>query len=337
MTTKQLRTARPEASRDTPAPTNRLALAALVLVAAYAALRCYWQLGHQPARLSPIGTDLVAVTGWGAVGLCVAAALTALALLTARPTGVGRRLLLGAAAVLSAALVVSGALLLLDVVGGILPGLGLSFFPLGALSRAACVGSGVLLGLAARSSLRRSRAACGRCGRTGAWTRLAHTPGWAFLAAYLGIAGCLVRIVAQLCVGFGNSPMARGTSAMLFEVGFVLGGTLLPLALVHGWGRVWPRWVLGLAGRRVPRLLVLGPAVAVSGGLVVYFGLMLVEMIGMRLRGENPFPPSGGLDLPEVFFWFAVPGYLLWGVGMAVAALAYARRTRPACRRCGRG
>jgi hypothetical protein len=68
----------------------------------------------------------------------------------------------------------------------------------------------------------------------------------------------------------------------------------------------------------------------------VYFGLKLLQMIFERLRGRNPFPPEGGLDLPETFFWFAVPAYLTWGVGMAVAALAYARRARTPCHACSR-
>jgi hypothetical protein len=53
-------------------------------------------------------------------------------------------------------------------------------------------------------------------------------------------------------------------------VGFVLGGTLLPLALVHSWGLIWPRWIPAPAGRRFPRWLVLGPAIGISGGLVVH-------------------------------------------------------------------
>jgi hypothetical protein len=141
--------------------------------------------------------------------------------------------------------------------------------------------------------------------------------------------------VAQAVVGFGATPYGdRGM--LLFEAGFVLGGTVLPLALVHRWGRVWPRWVVGLAGRKVPRPLVLWPAAAVSGGLVAYFGVMLGQMVVERLNDRNPFPPEGGLLLPEAFFWVAVPAYLVWGAGMAVAAIAYARETRRACEVCGR-
>jgi hypothetical protein len=320
-----------------PARPDVVTVIALGVAVLYGALRVYWRFGHMPERLSPVGPDLVVFTGWGAVALCASAALLLTAMMTVRLSGPSRRLLLMGAWAVSIALIAAGALLLLDVVGGLLPGLGIEFFPLGALSKATCVGSGILLGRAARLYQRRTRQGCGACGRgeTSAGP-LDRTPGWAFWAAYVSVAGCLIRIVAQACVGFGESPLAAGVSAALFEIGFVLGGTLLPLSLVHAWGRVWPRWVPGLAGRSVPRRLVLWPASGISGGLVVYFGLMLLQMIFERLNGRNPFPPEGGPELPEVFFWFAVPAYLTWGVGMAVAATGYARRTRIPCRACGR-
>ncbi|MBT2211989.1 hypothetical protein [Actinomadura sp. NEAU-AAG7] len=321
---------------------RRLPAIALGWVAAYGALRVYWESGHMPARsrLSPIETDLVAFTGWASVALCGAAALVLAAFLApgaARLPRVPRRVLLVAASAIAAALVASGALLLLDVIGGVLPGLGVRFYPLGALSRAACVGGGLLVGAVARSHARRTRSGCASCGRADtAPGPLARTPAWAFWAAYLSVAGCMVRIAAQAAVGFGDSPMSSGPSAVLFEIGFVLGGTLLPAALVHRFGRVWPRWVPRLAGRGVPRRLVLWPGTAISGAISVYFGLMLAQMVWERLHGRNPFPPQDGMALPETFFWVAVPAYAVWGAGMAVAALAYARRTRAACRSCGR-
>ena len=316
---------------------HRLAVFALVWVLLYGCVRIYWEVGGEPPRMSPVGTDLVVFTGWGAIALCAAAAVTLALLMTVRPSGLARRGLLGVAWTVGAALVASGALLLLDVIGGLLPGLGVEFFPLGALSKSACVISGVLLARTALVHQRETRAGCASCGRTERSPGpLTKTPGWAWCAAYVSVAGCAVRVIAQACVGFGESPLAGGASATLFEIGFLLGGSLLPLSLVHGWGRVWPRWVPALGGRDVPRRLVLWPATAISGGLVVYFGLMLLQMISERLQGRNPFPPSGGLELPETFFWFAVPAYLVWGAGMAAATFAYQRLTRSPCAECAR-
>ncbi|MBO2463506.1 hypothetical protein [Actinomadura violacea] len=319
---------------------RRLPLIALAWATGYGLLRVFWASGHQPdTKLSPIGTDLVAFTGWASAALCGAAALVLLALAHPRANRLGRlprAALLLAAWTAAVCLVASGALLLLDVIGGILPGMGLRFYPVGALSRAACVATGVLTGLSARAYARRTRAGCAGCGRPeNAPGPLASTPAWAFWAAYLAVAGCVTRIAAQAAVGFGESPLSGGVSASLFDIGFVLGGSLLPLALVHRFGRTWPRWVPRLAGRRVPRRLVLWPGAAISGGITVYFGLMLLQMFWERLHGRNPFPPDGGLDLPEAFFWVAVPAYLIWGAGMAVSALAYARRTRVPCPVCG--
>ncbi|GGT89830.1 hypothetical protein [Actinomadura livida] len=311
--------------------------AAAAWLLAYGVLRAYWAAGNQPQDMSPAGPDLVVFTGWRGVALCGAAAAVLLAL--AHPAARHRtgRVLRLAAWTAAAALAAAAAMLLLDVIGAVLPGLGVAFHPLGALSRAACAAAAVLTGLAARAHRRRTRGGCGGCGRAAAAAGpLDRTPAWAYRAAYLAVAGCAARVAAQAAVGFGGAPLSGGASALLFEAGFVLGGTLLPLALVHPFGRTWPRPLPVLGGRRVPRRLVLWLAAAVSAGLTVYFGLMLLLMCWERLHGRDPFPPEGGLDLPEAFFWAAVPAYVLWGAGMAVAARAYARRTRVPCPGCGR-
>ncbi|MEV1172703.1 hypothetical protein [Nonomuraea sp. NPDC049784] len=281
-----------------------VALASVIL---YGGLRVYWQLGHMPERLSPVGPDLLVFDGWAAVGLCGAAVAVLGAMVALPRAGRGRWALAGLAWVVGGALVVAGALLLLDVVGFIVPGMGIPVYPLGAVSKAACVGSGVLVWWTARAY------------RPARPKALAHTPRWAFAGAYVAVGGCLARILAQAAVGFGGGDW-------LFEAGFLLAGTVLPLALVHRWGRVWPRWVPVLAGRAVPRRLVLWPGAAVAGGLIAYFGVGLGQMVAERLSGQVPFAQSG---LPEGFYWVAVPGYVLWGAGMTVAALAYAWRTRP--------
>jgi hypothetical protein len=305
---------------------QRLARSALVTAVGYGLLRTYW-LVNQPPKLSPIGPDLIVPDGWG-LALCILAAVLAV---TLGWRGASRRqgtALVAISAVVSVALVVVAALFVFDLVGGVFRGMGIDFFALGAASRVVCIGTGVLLGLATRGYWLRNGLRSPFEQRIHQLTTpLSRTPEWAYWAAYISVAGCLTRIVAQATVGFGSSPLTEGGSAEMFEVCFLLAGTLLPLALVHSWGRTWPRWVVGLSGRRVPRWLVLGPGIAVSSIIIIYFGTMLVEMIFERLHGRNPFPPDDRMALPETFFWVAVPAYFVWGVGLAIATLSYRRRT----------
>lgn len=304
-----------------------MATLALICALGYGTVRVYWQI-EPPPDLSPIGPDLV-FTGWWGIALCASTAALAMAMLRVEPSGPAGPPILIASAATSIGLLAAAAMFVLDLVGGIFPGLGIDFFPGGAASRLVCIVTGVLLALAARDFYRRTGLAWLHSDRLVTLTApLAHTPRWAFVAAYVSVAACLTRVMAQAVVGFDHSPLSGAISKAMFELCFILAGTLLPLALAHSWGMVWPRWVLGLSGRKVPRWLVLGPGIATASLVTVYFGLMLVQMIVERAQGRNPFPPDARMDLPESFFWVAVPAYLIWGVSLAIAALSYYRRTR---------
>ncbi len=123
----------------------------------------------------------------------------------------------------------------------------------------------------------------------------------------------------------------------LFLATFGLVGVVLTLGLVQRWGEVFPRWMIGLAGRRVPIALAVVPASFVSvllivGGTVVWS--QLGEMAArLAARGTT------GMGMIDVLI-FGVGGVLLfpvWGVALAVAALGYYYRRRSACAVCGRG
>lgn len=292
----------------------------------YGGLRVWWATGHRPA-FGPLGWDLLLVSPWQPVLVCALALLAAVAMRAAPrrwapPVG---------CAVLAATIVVSCPLVLLDLVATVLPGLGLPYDPVSILSRAGYLLGAVLLTVAAVRRTRLLRGACPRCGRTDGSRPAGRVPAWAWLGAYLAVAGCLSRLAAQLAVGIGAGPMRAGPAEVAFEAGFLLAGTLLPLATVHRWGRVWPRWLPGLRGHRVPRWLVLGPASVLATGLVVYFGTSLAQLVA------DPAGWTTGYDLPLGFFWVAIPAYLLWGLGLAAGTVWYRQRTRPQCRRCGRG
>jgi hypothetical protein len=133
------------------------------------------------------------------------------------------------------------------------------------------------------------------CGRTGIRMRPAQPPWWAWWAAYAAVAGSLARLGAQVAVGFGFMRHAPG-SFWVFEAGFVLSGTVPPLALVHSWDGVVPRWV--------PRWLPLGPAFGIGGALTVYFGVSMLKLTADTLSGTwDPGPSlfrwgSSGLPCP---------------------------------------
>ena len=302
--------------------------AAIAWALGYGSLRIYWALGTAPSP-PPTGTDLVAFTGWWPVALCGAAAAVVLGLRRAR----WRRSLAVAAWGVTAALAAASALVLLDVVGLILPGVGVAVHPVAVMSRAACLAGAVLVGATALSYQRHWRGACLACGRMGQAVRPARPPRWAWLAAWAAVAGCVVRLLAQVGVGFGSDLLRAGGSGLGFEAGFLLAGTVLPLALVYRWGRVFPGWMPLLAGRGVPRWLVLGPALGLGAGMTAYFGVTMVKLAVQTVAGTWE---QGAGSYPLWFFWVAVPAYLVWGLGLGAAALAYRRATRPPCRTCGR-
>lgn len=377
---------------------------------AYGALRTYWALGHRP-YFPPMGYDLVVTSGWGAVGLCAAAAVLA-PLVAAVPRGRYAPAARAAAVAVATGLVISSAFIVPDLVALLFPGIGVPS-PAAPASRAACLALGIAVALTALASRRTSRKSCPYCGRPpesahahDASTDAARThgasvheagvdgasaldpraqdasrsarlhapgaarahaprtdgprsyvdrphatrqanlepghaarvaPGWAVIAAYVAVAGCLVRFGAQAAIGFGADSVPIGEDSRVAWVAFagcmLLAGTLLPLALVYRWGRVFPRWTLFLAGRRVPRTLLAVPACFVSGGLLVYFGTGLGQLVIAAMTGQALTSP----EIPGGFLWTAVLAYVMWGAGLAVATVAYLRRTRPACAHCGHG
>ncbi|MFC4140433.1 MULTISPECIES: hypothetical protein [unclassified Microbacterium] len=320
-----------ERSPVTPSPATAprvarpLTMLTLLWLAGYAIARAVLVVVDPRMPLSAVGSDLLVVTGWSSVAMPMLAfaAVAVQAAAAHRPAAVLRWSAVVAGALAAASMMVSAALILLDLVGGILPGLGVVFFPLGTLIRTACVVAAALT--AAHTwrfwSVTRPASVARR--------RPARTPAWVVAAGYAAVAACLTRLGAQLFVGMDRTPFAATPASVLFEIGFLLAGILLPLALVHRWGRIWPGWVPWLRGRRVPRMLLISCGGILSVTMIAYFGMMTVQMVVERMHGRNPFPPSGGLDLPEAFFWVSVPAYLIWGVGLAIGTISYARITAP--------
>jgi hypothetical protein len=338
-------------SADEPRWVTRVRHLTFVWALAYGALRLWWvTTGSRPA-VPPLGDDLIILAGGGSVVLCLAAAVLALALGRAWRIPALRWAQWAASVTVTVLLAAASSLAVLDLVGALFPGVEFPFDAGATLSRAAGFACAVLLGTSTVLTRRVQRGACPACGHraradTGRSTHIrtsaAHAPSWAVAAAYVAVVACLIRIGAQVVVGFDvdamssspRSDVAARVGPMMFLTCIIASGTALPLALVHRWGRIFPRWMPVLSGRTVPRSLLLAPAFLVSAGLVTYFGAGVVLLVNEAIRGASAATAG---TLPPWFFWVAVPAYIVWGVGLGTAAWSYFDRTRAACRRCGWG
>ncbi len=103
------------------------------------------------------------------------------------------------------------------------------------------------------------------------------------------------------------------------------GGAILTLGLIQRWGEIFPRWIPGLAGKRVPPALAIIPASLVAV-IVTSAGLMFVR--GFLMDG---LPAGGWATTGPALLW------PIWGAALAAATLAYAYRRRGRCAHCGRG
>ena len=123
----------------------------------------------------------------------------------------------------------------------------------------------------------------------------------------------------------------------LFLGNFILVGAVLMLGLVQRWGEVFPRWMIGLAGRRVPIALAVVPASLASvllivGGIGIWFGSPQMVANAAAAGSEG-----AGLIGEIVFQLGPTLLFPVWGVALAVATLGYYFRRRGACKVCGRG
>ena len=205
------------------------------------------------------------------------------------------------------------------------------------VNKVACMVGGLLLARTLLSWQRRTRGACASCGRgacpvhdQGALQRAARVAVGVAVAVPLAYAVTRYAWVLGVPLSLDAEELRelRAGGAVWAGAGlatFGVAGAGLTLGLVQRWGEVFPRWVPGLAGRRVPVLLAVVPATYVA---------LAVIAAGLGLVGS----PMGAQMLRERDPWVAI--YLLWpvwGVALGVATYAYHLRRRGSCRTCGRG
>jgi hypothetical protein len=198
---------------------------------------------------------------------------------------------------------------------------------------------GFLWAATAVVSDRHALGACAWCGRTGAGADLttpAAAARWGRWAVAIAVTVPLLYTTTRLAWAFGvplgisHEFLREGQRIGMWKAGAALSavditGVILTLGLVQRWGEVFPRWMLGLSGRRVPPALAIVPASVVS---------VLVTSAGLHAVWDflqHGFPPDGWATTGPGLLWPA------WGVALGAATLAYHYRRRGACRHCGRG
>lgn len=177
---------------------------------------------------------------------------------------------------------------------------------------------------------------------------VAGVPRWARVAAYLipftVLPSALWRIavvVFDIPLDGGQTDAGRGDvpSWLPMEVYVVvlsLFSELLAftaIGLITRWGEVFPRWIPGLGGRRVPALAAVVPAGLGAATLtVLWTGSILAVAAGRSVQGGR-LPAGHLLTTYDWHFAALITSYaplLLWGPLLGAVTVAYWQRRRRA-------
>ncbi|MEV1329495.1 hypothetical protein AB0J20_07945 [Micromonospora costi] len=311
-------------------------MACVVFVVGEVALRAYWIGGGRWGYTACDRTDLVDPAGgcgadrvealplwagWAAVGVGVALAV----LVACAVRFPGRATAAGSWAAAALLLVVAFPLHLLFEIPAAMAGRPSDWRDLGA--RLALVTGGLLFaGLANACGPQRRPVAPGYR-PVPVWTRR-----WAYVAAALPVVGWAVPhgfwvlgvplgIPERQLEDIGRS-FSTPTGVAITVVPPLAG--LLVLGLVQRWGQEFPRWVPGLGGRPVPRLLAVIPAGVATLTLITYGALSVAVFVRQLVAGDTRWS--------DVWEGWAVAATLLvflgWGVSLGVTTIGYALATR---------
>jgi hypothetical protein len=349
--------------------------AAVAWSAVYAALGVYWAVGGRGFPYNPetVSDDLGPLLGRLGPGVAwivvILAGIPAAALGAAMLRGVRSRTL--RPLFITAGALFSGILLLLMtgldllVMVGSIPPAVLGYLPAeksqaylagwtqwAMIHQLVCLTGGFLWLGATISYARRSGDACLYCGRRDGlegWTSPNQAARWGRIAVYVAMVAPVFYAFTRYAwalgfpLGMSEEYLRSGQESGMWTGGlflatFILVGAVLMLGLVQRWGDVFPRWMIGLAGRRVPIGLAVVPASLASvllivGGIGIWSGLDQMVAYAAAAAGSE----GTGL-IGEIIFQLG-PTLLfpVWGVALAVATLGYYYRRRGPCSVCGRG
>jgi len=172
-----------------------------------------------------------------------------------------------------------------------------------------CLIGGFLWLGATVSYARRSGDACLYCGRRDGTERLNSTDNarhWGRIAVYVALVVPVFYALTRyawalgLPLGMSEEYLRSGQESGiwisgLFLATFGLVGAVLMLGLVQRWGEVFPRWMIGLAGRRVPMVFAVVPASIASVLLRLLRTLSLPNTASSSFGDANgPLAPGAG-------------------------------------------
>jgi hypothetical protein len=157
-------------------------------------------------------------------------------------------------------------------------------------------------------------------------------PRWAVRAAYASALSATIGFIPLHAVWALGVPLwadedkfrdwyAEGGGPYLFVLsGLALMAGVLALSLVRPWGLVFPSWVPLLAGRRVPRRTLTTTAFTVSAFLLLYTAWAAAQSV-TQFNDDGIFSPWTVV--------YGIPQFLVWGIGLFLAAWSYSARTSP--------
>lgn len=114
---------------------------------------------------------------------------------------------------------------------------------------------------------------------------------------------------------------AVGGGPYLFVLcGLAVMAGVLALSLVRPWGLVFPSWVPLVAGRRVPPRTLASTAFTVAAFLLLYTVWAAILTV---IQWNAPSIFSRWIVV------YGIPQFLVWGIGLLIAAHSYRGRTTP--------
>jgi hypothetical protein len=199
---------------------------------------------------------------------------------------------------------------------------------------------------------RLSRDACLYCGRQDGpegWTSSIKAARWGRIAVYVAMVAPVFYAITRfawvlgLPLGLSDEQFRNSQENALVISGalslgaFVLVGAVLMLGLIRHWGEVFPRWMVGLAGRRVPIALAVVPA-SLASVLLIVGGIGIWSNLSQMVANAAAAGAEGSELIGEIIFQVG-PTLLfpVWGAALAVATLGYYYHRRGPCSVCGRG